>query len=100
MDVAEPERIRHSKPSTDEFRTMIKETTFEVDSVSTERDVKKALQSLYDDFAEHGLGQATFEIVDENGPARLIIKHKADVVVDPEVIDHALQRAGGYGLHR
>lgn len=79
---------------------MIKETTFEVDSVTTDHDVKKALQSLYDDFAAHGLGQATFEIVDGGGPARLIIKHKDDVVVDPEVIDQALQRAGGYRLHR
>lgn len=98
MAAAEPARTPQCRPSTDEFRHMIKETTFEVEAVRSDRDVKKALQALYDDFAEHGLGQATFEIREEEGPARLIIKHKVDVVVDPDVIDRALQRAGEYRL--
>lgn len=78
---------------------MIKETSFAVTAVNDERDVKKALQSLYDVFADHGLGQATFEIVETDGPARLIIKHKEDVTVDPKVIDQALRAAGDYRLH-
>jgi len=35
---------------------------FKVEGVRTDRDVKKALQSLYDIFADHGLGQAAFDI--------------------------------------
>lgn len=31
---------------------------FTVSGVRSDRDVKKALQSLYDIFADHGLGQA------------------------------------------
>lgn len=78
---------------------MIKETIFEVEAVNDDNDVKKALQSLYDVFATNGLGQATFEIVGNNSPARLIIKHKAEVTVDPQVIDKALRSAGKYRLH-
>ena len=53
------------------------------------------MQSLYDIFAEHGLGQATFEIV----PAqltRLWIKHKDSVEPSRELIDQALAEAGSY----
>lgn len=68
---------------------------FKVEGVRTDRDVKKVLQSLYDIFADHGLGQAAFEITrDEH--ADLIIKHLASVDPDPAIIDAALARAGDF----
>ena len=68
---------------------------FKVEGVRTDRDVKKALQSLYDIFADHGLGQAAFEITGDEH-ADLIIKHLASVDPDPAIIDAALARAGRY----
>lgn len=68
---------------------------FLVEGVETDDDTKVALQALYDIFAEHGLGQATFEIVDGE-PTRLWIKHRDDVRPEPELIDRALARAGDY----
>ena len=68
---------------------------FKVEGVRTDRDVKKALQSLYDIFADHGLGQAAFEITGDEH-ADLIIKHLASVDPDPAIIDAALVRAGDF----
>ncbi len=68
---------------------------FTVSGVRSDRDVKKALQSLYDIFADHGLGQATFEITGDEH-AELIVKHLASVDPDPAIIDAALARAGDF----
>ena len=68
---------------------------FTVSGVRSDRDVKKALQSLYDIFADHGLGQAAFEITGDEH-ADLIVKHLASVNPDPAIIDQALARAGNY----
>lgn len=68
---------------------------FTVSGVRSDRDVKKALQSLYDIFADHGLGQAAFEITGDEH-AELIVKHLASVTPDPVIIDQALARAGNY----
>ncbi|AGS34146.1 hypothetical protein B841_03315 [Corynebacterium maris DSM 45190] len=68
---------------------------FTVSGVRSDRDVKKALQSLYDIFADHGLGQAAFEITGDEH-AELIVKHLASVTPDPAIIDQALARAGNY----
>lgn len=70
-------------------------TCFLVEGVTTDRDTKKALQSLYDVFAANGLGQATFEIVADE-PTRLWIKHKDGCAPRRETIDAALARAGKY----
>lgn len=69
--------------------------SFEVSGVRTDKDVKKALQSLYDIFAEHGLGQAAFEI-SKDQHAQLVIKHADTVHPDPVIIDRALARAGDF----
>lgn len=66
-----------------------------VESVDDDWDVKRASQSLFDVFAEEGLGQATFEIV-PGERTRLWIKHKETVEPDRQVIDAALSRAGDY----
>lgn len=68
---------------------------FKVEGVRTDRDAKKVLQSLYDIFADHGLGQAAFEITGDEH-ADLIIKHLASVDPDPAIIDAALARAGDF----
>ena len=68
---------------------------FTVSGVRSDRDVKKALQSLYDIFADHGLGQAAFEITGDEH-ADLIVKHLASVNPDPAITDQALARAGNY----
>ncbi|UVE96263.1 hypothetical protein [Dietzia sp. B32] len=68
---------------------------FEVSGVRTDRDVKKALQALYDIFAEHGLGQATFELTGAEH-AQLHVKHPDTVRPDPAIIDRALARAGDF----
>lgn len=68
---------------------------FKVEGVRTDRDVKKALQSLYDIFADHGLGQAAFEITGDEH-AELIVKHLVSVNPDPAIIDAALARAGDF----
>ena len=70
-------------------------TCFLVAGVTDDRDTKKAMQPLFDIFAAHGLGQATFEIV-PGEPTRLWIKHKDSVVPSRELIDGALARAGDY----
>ncbi|WP_313550187.1 hypothetical protein [Corynebacterium sp.] len=68
---------------------------FKVEGVRTDRDVKKALQSLYDIFADHGLGQAAFDITGDEH-AELIVKHLVSVNPDPAIIDAALARAGDF----
>ncbi|WP_209373332.1 hypothetical protein [Brevibacterium renqingii] len=73
----------------------ISSSCFLVEGVTTDRDTKKALQSLYDVFAANGLGQATFEIV-PNELTRLWIKHKVGCEPRRETIDSALARAGRY----
>ena len=75
--------------------TRIVSTRFLVSGVHEDADTKKALQALFDIFAEHGLGQATFEIV-AGEPTRLWIKHKDSVQPTRELIDEALARAGNY----
>jgi hypothetical protein len=70
-------------------------TCFLVEGVTDDRDTKRAMQPLFDIFAAHGLGQATFEIV-PGEPTRLWIKHKDSVVPTRELIDGALARAGSY----
>lgn len=72
-------------------------TRFLVEGVHDDDDTKKALQPLFDIFADNGLGQATFEIV-PGEPSRLWIKHRDDVVPDPELIATALARAGDYRI--
>lgn len=68
---------------------------FKVSGVRNDKDVKKALQSLYDIFAENGLGQATFEMTGDEH-ADLVIKHLASADPDPAIIDQALSRAGDF----
>jgi hypothetical protein len=70
-------------------------TCFLVEGVTDDRDTKRAMQPLFDIFAQHGLGQATFEIV-PGEPTRLWIKHKDSVQPTRELIDEALARAGNY----
>lgn len=73
----------------------ITSTTLRVSGVRTDHEVIRALQSLYNVFAELGLGQATFEVT-HAGPAELFIKHKDDVTVDVAAIDEALSQAGDF----
>lgn len=68
---------------------------FEVSGVKSDKDVKRALQSLYDIFAEHGIGQATFELTGDEH-AQLFVKHADTVHPDPAIIEQALARAGDY----
>ncbi|HLR45238.1 MAG TPA: hypothetical protein VK065_08650 [Brevibacterium sp.] len=68
---------------------------FTVHGIRTDKDVKKALQSLYDIFADHGIGQATFEVTGDDH-AELIVKHLSSVEPDTRVIDEALARAGDF----
>lgn len=70
-------------------------TCFLVEGVHDDRDTKRAMQPLFDIFAAHGLGQATFEIV-PGEPTRLWIKHKDSVVPTRDLIAAALARAGSY----
>lgn len=72
-------------------------TTLRVRGIKDDNDVRKALQSLYDMFADAGLGQATFEI-EGTDVAELHIKHRHDVTVDRAEIQKALSEAGGYTL--
>lgn len=76
----------------------ITSTTVRVRGVRTDQDTKKALQALYDIFAHHGLGQATFELVPGREDARLIIKHVAEVDVDRAAVAEALRSAGEFSL--
>lgn len=68
---------------------------FEVSGVKTDKDVKRALQALYDIFADHGIGQATFEITGDQH-AQLVVKHADTVHPDPAIIDQALASAGDF----
>ena len=77
--------------------TRIVSTRFLVSGVHEDADTKKALQALFDIFAEHGLGQATFEIV-AGEPTRLWIKHTDDVRPDRGLIAETLAQAGDYRL--
>lgn len=70
-------------------------TTLRVSGVRTDHDVIKALQSLYNVFAELGLGQATFE-VSESEISELFIKHLDSVTVDVAAINTALAEAGDF----
>ncbi|QDO87863.1 hypothetical protein FNH13_05445 [Ornithinimicrobium ciconiae] len=70
-------------------------TCFLVEGVTDDRDTKKAMQPLFDIFAQQGLGQATFEIV-PGEPTRLWIKHKDSVQPNRDLIDQALAEAGDY----
>lgn len=72
-------------------------TCFLVEGVDDDQDTRKAMQSLFDIFAENGLGQATFEI-SPGEPTRLWIKHKDSVDPSRELIGEALARAGDYRL--
>lgn len=72
-------------------------TRFQVAGVTTDNQVKEALQELYDIFSDNGMGQATFEITGGD-TADLYIKHKASVVPDRAAIEAALARAGDYRL--
>lgn len=56
-----------------------------------------ALQELYDIFASGGLGQATFEITDHEY-ARLVVKHKDDVIPSVPAMNEALAKAGNYEI--
>ena len=72
-------------------------TCFLVEGVHSDEDTKKAMQSLFDIFAENGLGQATFEI-SPGEPTRLWIKHKDSVQPSAELIGQALAKAGDYRI--
>lgn len=61
----------------------IVETRLQVAGVRTVGDVKKALQPLFDIFADEGIGQATFEVTDAP-TATLVIKHQESASVDRE----------------
>ncbi|WP_203567062.1 hypothetical protein [Aestuariimicrobium ganziense] len=76
----------------------IDSTRFRVAGITSPDEVKRALQSLYDVFAEQGMGQATFEVTENTDVADLWVKHKADVVPDREVIRRALAEAGDFTL--
>ncbi len=75
----------------------ITSTTLRVSGVRTDHEVIRALQSLYNVFAELGLGQATFEVT-HAGPAALYIKHMDSVTVDVAAIDAALAQAGDFHI--
>ena len=71
-------------------------TTYPVSGVSSDKDVKKALQALYDVFAEQELGQATFEVTGDD--TRVIIKHKDSVTPDVAALNEALAKAGDFRI--
>ena len=70
---------------------------FQVSGVKDDNDVRKALQALYDIFAENGLGQTTFEITDSDH-AQLVVKHKENVEPSVDVMNKALAKAGEYRI--
>lgn len=70
-------------------------TKLNVEGVHTDRDVLRALQSLYDVFTPLGVGQATFEVT-EGHLTELWIKHLKGVDLDVEAINAALARAGDF----
>lgn len=68
-----------------------------VSGVHTPEEVNQALQSLYDVFADLGLGQATFEVTDA-GTAELWVKHLDSVTVDVDALNTALAQAGDFRI--
>ncbi len=72
-------------------------TKYHVRGVRDDNDVRKALQALYDIFAEHGMGQATFETTDPD-VADLFIKHKASIAPDVDAMNAVLAKAGDYEI--
>ncbi|MHA6693906.1 hypothetical protein [Homoserinimonas sp. A520] len=77
----------------------IASTSLRVSGVRTQEDVNLALQSLYDVFADLGLGAAAFEVT-ESETADLFVKHLDSVTVDVDAIDAALASAGGFRVVR
>lgn len=72
-------------------------TKLRVSGVHTDREVKRALQALYDVFAELGIGGATFEVTGAGtGAADLFVKHLDSVDVDVVALSAALARAGDF----
>lgn len=72
-------------------------TRLRVSGVHTDAEVKHALQSLYDVFADLGIGQATFEVSGAgSGTAELWVKHLGSVTVDADAINAALVSAGDF----
>ncbi len=76
----------------------ITSTTYPVTGVATDTDVKKALQALYDVFADQSLGQATFEITEDH--AQVVIKHKDSVTPDVTALNEALAKAGNFRINQ
>lgn len=72
-------------------------TSYEVTGVRDDDDVRRALQALFDVFADAGLGQATFELTDGDA-ARLVVKHKRSVTPDTAAMARALAGAGDFRL--
>jgi hypothetical protein len=72
-------------------------TKLKVSGVHTDDDVKRALQALYDVFADLGLGQATFEVLDGH-LTRLWVKHLDSVTVDVDALNAALATAGDFRI--
>lgn len=72
-------------------------TRLRVEGLRDDNDVRRALQALYDVFADQDLGQATFEL-HEGELADLWIKHKDDVTPDREALNRALSQAGEYRI--
>lgn len=72
-------------------------TRLRVAGVRDDDDVRRALQALYDVFAEQGLGQATFE-VGADDVADLWVKHPESVTPDVAALNDALASAGEYRI--
>ncbi|MGC5627754.1 hypothetical protein ACPYO6_05830 [Georgenia sp. Z1344] len=68
-------------------------TTFAVDGMRTNGDVLAVRAAMY---KVAGVGGFSAEI-EEQG-SQIILKHKDDVVLDPDVIDRALRAAGDYSV--
>lgn len=77
--------------------SIIVSTHYHVSGVKNDNDVRKALQALYDIFASGGLGLATFEITNHEY-ARLVVKHKDDVIPSVPAMNEALAKAGNYEI--
>jgi hypothetical protein len=72
-------------------------TRLQVSGVHTDKEVKLALQALYDVFADLGIGQATFEVTGAGtGTASLFVKHLNNVTVDVDAVNQALAKAGEF----
>lgn len=73
-------------------------THFRVAGVRSDTDVRQATARLFDIFADYHLGQATFEVDPNGGPALLILKHLESAPIDQVVIQRALDRAGSFKI--